>query len=177
MKTFAISRPVSYRRCLPGYQGDYKGKALGTIGNVCTFSFDFVKIITCGEGGAIIKNDSELAEKCDHYSDHGHDHYGKDRAPICILTSAIITAFRNYTQLSRLSQVRKLDHFLELQRRNHRIIRESPEHIPGIFHSHAQSRKVIPGRSFPSSCQPLSWLTARPGEKNLTEAGRKSLLV
>jgi len=34
----------------------YKGKSVGTIGDAGTFSFDFVKIITCAEGGAIITN-------------------------------------------------------------------------------------------------------------------------
>src|SRR5258705_982650 len=32
----------------------YKGKYAGTIGKAGTFSFDFVKIITCGEGGAVV---------------------------------------------------------------------------------------------------------------------------
>ena len=30
----------------------YKGKSVGTIGHAGTFSFDFVKIMTCAEGGA-----------------------------------------------------------------------------------------------------------------------------
>ncbi|RYF78787.1 MAG: aminotransferase class I/II-fold pyridoxal phosphate-dependent enzyme, partial [Chitinophagaceae bacterium] len=33
--------------------GTYKGKSLGTIGDAGTFSFDYVKTMTCGEGGAI----------------------------------------------------------------------------------------------------------------------------
>src|SRR5690554_1908861 len=34
--------------------GTYKGKSLGSFGDLGCFSFDFVKTITCGEGGAII---------------------------------------------------------------------------------------------------------------------------
>src|SRR5919112_1391871 len=34
----------------------YKGKAVGTIGDAGTFSFDFVKTITCGEGGVVMTN-------------------------------------------------------------------------------------------------------------------------
>lgn len=112
--------------------GTYKGKALGTIGNVGTFSFDFVKIITCGEGGAILTNDSELAEKCDQYSDHGHDHYGKDRG-------ADLHPYLGYNyRISELhaavglAQIRKLDDFLARQRRNHQIIQDCLKHIPGI---------------------------------------------
>jgi len=38
----------------------YKGKYLGTIGDAGTFSFDFVKTITCGEGGAVLTNNENI---------------------------------------------------------------------------------------------------------------------
>lgn len=112
--------------------GTYKGRALGTIGHAGTFSFDFVKIMTCGEGGAILTNDAQVAEKCDQYSDHGHDHYGKDRG-------ADLHPYLGYNyRISELhaavglAQIRKMDHFLELQRRNHRIIYDCLKELPGI---------------------------------------------
>ena len=40
--------------------GKYKGKKLGTIGDVATLSFYANKIITCGEGGAVITNDPDI---------------------------------------------------------------------------------------------------------------------
>src|SRR6201986_768940 len=49
----------------------YKGKKVGTIGDAGTFSFDFVKIITCAEGGAVITNNEAVYKKCDEYSDNG----------------------------------------------------------------------------------------------------------
>jgi len=54
----------------------YKGKKLGTIGDAGTFSFDFVKTITCAEGGAVITNREDVYINSDAYSDHGHDHKG-----------------------------------------------------------------------------------------------------
>jgi 8-amino-3,8-dideoxy-alpha-D-manno-octulosonate transaminase len=57
----------------------YKGKYVGTIGDAGTFSFDFVKTITCGEGGVVMTNTEDTYSKCDQYSDHGHDHQGADR--------------------------------------------------------------------------------------------------
>src|SRR5678809_900777 len=57
----------------------YRGKYLGTIGDAGTFSFDFVKTITCAEGGVVLTNNEEVYTKCDGYSDHGHDHKGVDR--------------------------------------------------------------------------------------------------
>src|SRR5438067_3519246 len=57
----------------------YKGISVGTIGNAGTFSFDFVKTVTCGEGGVVMTNDEEIYKRTDKYSDHGHDHEGVDR--------------------------------------------------------------------------------------------------
>ena len=42
----------------------YKGKKAGTLGDIAGFSFFPDKNITTGEGGMIVTNDSELAEKC-----------------------------------------------------------------------------------------------------------------
>src|SRR6476620_1262980 len=50
----------------------YKGKYLGTIGDAGTFSFDFVKTVTCGEGGAIVTNREDVYIGSDGFSDHGH---------------------------------------------------------------------------------------------------------
>ena len=37
----------------------YKGKFLGTIGDAGTLSFDFVKTVTCAEGGAVLTNNKK----------------------------------------------------------------------------------------------------------------------
>lgn len=44
----------------------YKGKHLGTFGDIGVFSFNGNKIITAGGGGAAVTNDSELAESIKH---------------------------------------------------------------------------------------------------------------
>ncbi len=40
----------------------YRGRKIGSFGDVACFSFDSIKNITCGEGGAIACGDPELAE-------------------------------------------------------------------------------------------------------------------
>ena len=112
--------------------GKYKGKSLGTIGHAGTFSFDFVKIITCAEGGAVLTNDKEVYEKADQFSDHGHDHMGKDRG-------ADLHPYLGYNfRISELhaavglAQIRKLDGFLEIQKRNHGIIYNALKSVPGV---------------------------------------------
>ncbi|MBU4288832.1 MAG: DegT/DnrJ/EryC1/StrS family aminotransferase, partial [Proteobacteria bacterium] len=101
------------------------GKALGTFGQMGCFSFDPVKTITCGEGGAVITDDKELYTAADNFADHGHDHIGNDRGleghPI------LGTNFR-ISELNAavgLAQLRKLDYILEKQRANKKAIKDA----------------------------------------------------
>lgn len=110
----------------------YKGRYVGTIGDAGTFSMDFVKIITCGEGGAVITNREDVYKKCDEYTDHGHDHLGKDRG-------ADLHPYLGYNfRISELNaavgvaQVRRLNEFLTLQLRNHNIIFNALKDIEGV---------------------------------------------
>jgi 8-amino-3,8-dideoxy-alpha-D-manno-octulosonate transaminase len=110
----------------------YKGKALGSIGHAGTFSFDFVKTITCAEGGAVITNDKDVYVKCDGYTDHGHDHLGVDRG-------ADLHPFIGYNyRISELhaavglAQVRRLDDFLAIQRANKKVLKDAVAAIPGV---------------------------------------------
>ncbi len=56
---------------------EYKGKKLGTIGDLGCFSFQASKTIACGEGGAVIGNDEELMDKCYTVHNHGTSRRGR----------------------------------------------------------------------------------------------------
>lgn len=45
------------------FGSQYHGQAIGTIGHATCFSFDPIKTITCGEGGAITTNDESIATR------------------------------------------------------------------------------------------------------------------
>ena len=49
--------------------GMFKGKLLGSIGHAGTFSFNYFKIITAGEGGAVVTNDRTIYERSLIYHD------------------------------------------------------------------------------------------------------------
>jgi len=49
----------------------WQGRPVGTIGKLGTFSFHPRKAITTGEGGAIVTNDDELAQRCREFRNHG----------------------------------------------------------------------------------------------------------
>ncbi|MEZ7813894.1 MAG: 8-amino-3,8-dideoxy-alpha-D-manno-octulosonate transaminase [Paracoccaceae bacterium] len=52
--------------------GFYDGRALGTLGDMGVYSFDFGKTITTGEGGLVLTSNPSLGEKARQYHDHGH---------------------------------------------------------------------------------------------------------
>lgn len=45
------------------FGGFYKDKRLGALGDVVCFSFDGIKNITCGEGGAVVTSDLKVANR------------------------------------------------------------------------------------------------------------------
>ena len=56
-----------------GLYGKYKGASLGTIGHMATQSFHETKNYTCGEGGAIIINDSKYNNRAEIILEKGTD--------------------------------------------------------------------------------------------------------
>ncbi len=112
--------------------GSYGGKPLGSIGDLGCFSFDFVKTITCGEGGGIITDNEQFYTNADQYSDHGHDHVGSDRG-------AETHPFLGYNfRISELNaavgcaQIERLDEFVRLQKEHYTILREALSEIQEI---------------------------------------------
>jgi 8-amino-3,8-dideoxy-alpha-D-manno-octulosonate transaminase len=130
--------------------GTYKGKKLGTIGHAGTFSFDFVKTITCGEGGVVMTNNKDIYTKSDLFTDHGHDHLGVDRG-------ADLHPYLGYNfRISELhaavglAQIEKLPNFLAIQRKNQTKIKQALSQFSEI------SFRQVPDADG-DSCSFLSW--------------------
>ncbi len=149
--------------------GSYEGKPLGSYGDIGCFSFDYVKTITCGEGGALITNNEAFYRNADHYSDHGHDHIGKDRGAEGHPFMGFNYRISELHAAVGLAQLRQLDEFLAIQKRHYTVLREALAGIPGL-----QFRRVPQGGvanySFLSFFLPDDD-TARKTHKALGEAG------
>ena len=50
----------------------FQGKHVGTIGDFGTFSFDYGKNITAGEGGIVFSQNKKFFDFIKAYPDHGH---------------------------------------------------------------------------------------------------------
>ncbi len=106
-----------------GLGGKYKGKYLGTIGDMGTYSFDAGKTVICGEGGVVVTNNKEKYIKARAYHDHGHEYsdvLGRG------VEAALCTGF-NYRMSElqaafALAQFKKLDIILERQKNNQQAL-------------------------------------------------------
>jgi len=107
----------------------YKGKKLGSICDAATFSFQASKTMTAGEGGIIVTNNSELAEKCIQYRSCGR-HEGESwyihyvfpmNYRITELQSAVL-----------LAQLERLDEQLKRKNENAHYLAKKFRDIDGI---------------------------------------------
>src|SRR5690606_33671436 len=110
----------------------YEGKPLGSYGDLGCFSFDYVKTITCGEGGAIITNNEKFAQHADYYQDHGHDHKGNDRGAETHPFLGYNFRISELNAAVGLAQLEKLDGILNIQKQNYTILRDALETVEGI---------------------------------------------
>jgi 8-amino-3,8-dideoxy-alpha-D-manno-octulosonate transaminase len=114
------------------FGASYKGKALGTFGDAGCYSFDFNKVVTCGEGGVLVTNSDEIHNRADMYHDHGHDHSSEDRG-----AEGHPFAGYNY-RTSELhaavgcAQIKKMDSFLKIQRENKKAFKDALSTVPNV---------------------------------------------
>lgn len=106
----------------------YKGRKVGTIGTIGSFSFFGNKVITTGEGGMVVTNDKELAERCDHFKGQGvsskktywHDVIGYNYR------------MTNIEAAIGLAQLEKIKETLKLKRKIAEEYTKRLKDIPGI---------------------------------------------
>lgn len=112
--------------------GSYEGKPLGSYGDLGCFSFDFVKTITCGEGGAVITNNEAFKINADRYQDHGHDHIGTDRGAEGHPHLGYNFRISELHAAVGLGQLSKFDDILRAQESNYNVLREALSQVKGI---------------------------------------------
>ncbi|MGB5315833.1 MAG: DegT/DnrJ/EryC1/StrS family aminotransferase [Robiginitalea sp.] len=120
--------------------GSYEGKPLGSYGHIGCFSFDYVKTITCGEGGGLITDSDEIYEKAQAFSDHGHDHIGSDRGAEGHPHLGYNYRIGELNAAIGLVQLGRLDEFLDIQKTHYSRLRDVLESLEGV-----QLRRVPEG--------------------------------
>ncbi len=110
----------------------WKGKSVGLFGKAGSFSFDYFKITTAGEGGVTITNDESIYNTIAQCSDHGHTHEGNNRG----MEPHHIMGF-NYrmSELSAavgLAQMRKLKSIRNENQKNKAYLKSRLKEIPEL---------------------------------------------
>ncbi len=118
--------------CCQADGGSYRGKRLGSWGDAGAFSFNYFKIISCGEGGALTTNDRTLYERALVFHDGGATFrpYAKDLS-IPIFVGIQLRADEVMGAILRV-QLRRLDGILSDLRRIRKRFEQELADLPGL---------------------------------------------
>lgn len=108
---------------------EYNGKKAGSLGDIGCFSFYGNKLITTGEGGMIITNSKEIYEKAQSLKNLA---FGKDNR---YLHEEIGFNYRmtNLQAAIGLAQLKKINSFLEIKRKNAKIYTLLLKNLKGMI--------------------------------------------
>ena len=123
--------------------GKYKNKLLGTLSDVSTLSFFANKIITTGEGGAVLTNSKKKYLIMKEMRDHGMK-YNKKYKHVRMGFNYRMT---NMQAAIGCDQIKNLDKILKKRKI-----------IENIYYSNLKNLKNIELRKFQNWCSPVNWL-------------------
>jgi 8-amino-3,8-dideoxy-alpha-D-manno-octulosonate transaminase len=119
--------------------GSYKGKPLGSIGDIGIYSFQLSKTISSGEGGGLVTSDPLLFERASRYHDLGllrppHEQMLGGAA----LKGMIGSQYRmsEFTGGVLLAQIRKLDTIIAALRGHARTVFDGLAGMPDLHQRH-----------------------------------------
>ena len=118
--------------CCQAVGASYKGKRVGTIGNIGAFSLNVFKTISTGDGGAVITNDENLYERAFGYHDQGHK---PNRTGVEVGNRSILGMNMRMNELTgavALAQTRKLDEILATLRAKKAMLKGLLADLPHI---------------------------------------------
>ncbi|MEG2082633.1 MAG: DegT/DnrJ/EryC1/StrS family aminotransferase [Oscillospiraceae bacterium] len=106
----------------------YKGTHLGRFGEIGSFSFSAPKIITTGQGGALITDDDELNDKIKKIRDFGRDKGGSDH----YLVKGWNFKFTDIQGIVGIEQMKKLPQRVERKKEMGRLYESLLQNIDGV---------------------------------------------
>lgn len=112
--------------------GSYKGRKLGSFGDMAVFSFNAFKVITTGDGGMVITNSDELYERAFCTHDQGYHPFEAAKRPAEKNILGLKLCMTELTAAVGLAQLRKLDPILNTLREKKNKLKEAIGSIPGV---------------------------------------------
>lgn len=118
--------------CAQAFGATYKGRPVGSIGDIGAFSFNVYKTITSGDGGMIVTDDEDVFRRCFAFHDQGH---APLRTGVEIGERPFIGLDFRFTELQAavlLAQLRKLPQIVNHLRANKKRYKEIIAEVPGL---------------------------------------------
>ncbi len=112
--------------------GDEK---IGTFGDSAILSFCQNKIITTGEGGAVVTDSQEVYEKLNLIRSHGrleHSNYFTSLEPFDYIELGFNFRMSNLTASLGIAQINKLNKIIDMRRKSSLYLNEKLDEIDGI---------------------------------------------
>jgi len=109
---------------------EINGKKCGSFGDLAAFSFYANKTLTTGEGGMVVTDNDELADKCRYFRDHC---FSKDKERD-FLHNDVGYNFRmsNLHAAIGLAQVERAEDYVNIRIHNNRLYQEKLKGIEGL---------------------------------------------
>ena len=104
----------------------YKGQMIGNFGNAEVFSFNATKFCNSFEGGAIVTNDSELAQKIRFMKNFGFS--GID----CVDELGINGKMSEVSAAMGLTSLESIEEFIRINYKNYKQYQQELSNIPGV---------------------------------------------
>jgi perosamine synthetase len=120
--------------CAEAFGTTYRGRHVGTFGDIATFSFFGNKTITTGEGGMVVTNDRTLIERARHLKGQGlaaHREYWHDVVGYNYRMTNIAAAIG-------LAQLERADEFIARKRALARTYARLLDSLPVELHAEAE---------------------------------------
>lgn len=124
-----------------GCGGKMSERYLGTWGDIGTFSFDYAKAMTTGEGGMLLFREESIWKRAIAWHDHGHENNPLVPRWMDTRSSSGFNCRMNELQGAvGLAQLEKLSHIIDRQRSKAHEVWKSICQLPGI-----EARMEYPG--------------------------------
>src|SRR5208282_1838975 len=118
--------------CAQAFGARYKGRAVGSIGDVGTYSFNVYKTITAGDGGMLVTRDEDAYRRFFGLHDQGHSPL---RTGVEIGRRPFVGLDFRMTELAAavlLAQLKKLGTIRERLHRNKQRFKQAIADLPGL---------------------------------------------
>lgn len=108
---------------------EYQNRRIGSLGDMSIFSFQNGKLMTCGEGGALLINDVEMYEKAFLIQDVGRP---KGDKVYCHLVRGANYRMNEFQAAILLAQLKRVDEYNQLREENAKYLDKKLSEIKGI---------------------------------------------